>query len=89
LFGCCEEKVRRERYNRFVVLSRIRNVRKRGERKVRRKKMFFIGQHYPHYFSVKHISKKKKGGIFVSNAGKFLNLIVHIKERHVPLQILE
>lgn len=33
LFACCEEKVRREKYNIFVVLYSIRNVRKRGEKK--------------------------------------------------------
>lgn len=38
VFGCCEEKVRREKYNRFAVLSSIRNVRKRGERKVKSEK---------------------------------------------------
>jgi hypothetical protein len=68
LFGCYEEKVRRERYKIFVVLSGIREMwesieEKKSKKRVKRKKMFSLDKNTHVSFQLNIISKRKWGEI--------------------------
>jgi hypothetical protein len=69
LFGCYEDKVRREkRYKIFVVLSGIREMwesieEKKSKKRVKRKKMFSLDKNTHVSFQLNIISKRKWGEI--------------------------